>query len=135
MKILFAATPLTGHVNPLLALARLAADRGDEILFVTGAGFEAKVRIAGFRFAPLIAEGHLEGIALGLGGQRAAEHQAVAVIGGGRQHDGGPVPGLLVPGLRRELQPDHVAGIGNEFRRPHDPPQRRTPRPRAGCRK
>lgn len=57
MKILFAATPLTGHVNPLLALALLLASRGDEVLFVTGAAFEAKVKAAGLRFVPLVAEG------------------------------------------------------------------------------
>lgn len=60
MKVLLAATPLTGHVNPLLALARLVAARGDDVLFVTGAAFRAKVEVAGFRFAGIVAEGDPE---------------------------------------------------------------------------
>lgn len=60
MKVVFAATPLTGHVNPLLSIARLAAARGDAVLFVTGSAFAAKVRAAGLRFAELVAEGEPE---------------------------------------------------------------------------
>ena len=60
MKVLFVATPLTGHVNPLLSLARLAQARGDGVLFVTGAAFADRVRAAGLRFAGLVAEGEPE---------------------------------------------------------------------------
>ncbi|WP_336487877.1 glycosyltransferase [Methylobacterium nigriterrae] len=49
MKILLAATPLTGHINPLLALARLAAARGDEVVVTTSAAFAPRVAAAGFR--------------------------------------------------------------------------------------
>ncbi|HET7380451.1 MAG TPA: hypothetical protein VFJ24_10455, partial [Gaiellales bacterium] len=37
MKLLFAARPLTGHVYPLLPLARAASARGHEVAFATGA--------------------------------------------------------------------------------------------------
>lgn len=52
MKLLFAASALVGHINPLLAIARQAAARGDEIVFATAPAFRSKVEAAGFRFAP-----------------------------------------------------------------------------------
>lgn len=52
MKILIAATPLTGHVNPLLAIGGAAAARGDEILVLSDEMFRMKVEAAGLRFAP-----------------------------------------------------------------------------------
>ncbi|MFE1601410.1 nucleotide disphospho-sugar-binding domain-containing protein [Methylobacterium sp. ID0610] len=52
MKLLLAATPLTGHINPLLAIARLAAARGDEIVVTTASDFRPKVEAAGFRCIP-----------------------------------------------------------------------------------
>ncbi|CAA2157403.1 4'-demethylrebeccamycin synthase [Methylobacterium brachiatum] len=52
MKILIAATPLTGHVNPMLAIGRAAAARGDDVLVLTDPAFQAKVEEAGLRFTP-----------------------------------------------------------------------------------
>ncbi|MCJ2012223.1 glycosyltransferase [Methylobacterium sp. J-076] len=52
MKVLLAATPLTGHVNPMLAVGRLLADRGDAVTFVTDPAFAPQVQAAGFRFVP-----------------------------------------------------------------------------------
>ena len=49
MKILIAATPLTGHVNPLLAIGRTAATRGDDVLVLTDPAFRPKVEAAGLR--------------------------------------------------------------------------------------
>jgi UDP:flavonoid glycosyltransferase YjiC (YdhE family) len=57
MKILIAATPLTGHVNPLLAVGRAAAARGDAVLVLTDPAFRPKVEAAGLRFTPY-ADGH-----------------------------------------------------------------------------
>lgn len=57
MKLLFAASPLVGHINPLLAIAGFAASRGDEVVVTTSAAFGAKVEAAGFRFAPNVADG------------------------------------------------------------------------------
>ncbi len=53
MKIVFAATPAPGHLNPLLAIARLARARGDEALVVTGRALAPHVEAAGLRFIPL----------------------------------------------------------------------------------
>lgn len=52
MKLLLAATPLTGHVNPLLAVARAASERGDEVVVTTSEDFRRKVEEAGFRCRP-----------------------------------------------------------------------------------
>ncbi len=56
MKVLLAATPAIGHVNPLLAIARMAKARGDDVLFTTAGVFQEKVEAAGARFVPLAAE-------------------------------------------------------------------------------
>lgn len=53
MKILFAATPALGHLNPLLAVAHLARARGDESIVVTGRALASHVEAAGLRFIPL----------------------------------------------------------------------------------
>lgn len=50
MKILIAATPLTGHVNPLLAVGRAAAARGDDVRVLSDALFRDRVEAAGLRF-------------------------------------------------------------------------------------
>ncbi|MGU3451941.1 glycosyltransferase [Methylobacterium sp. 391_Methyba4] len=52
MKVLIAATPLTGHVNPLLALGRLLSARGDAVLVTTAEEFRARVEKAGLGFVP-----------------------------------------------------------------------------------
>ncbi len=56
MRILFAALPAIGHVNPLLAIARMAKARGDDVLFTTGRLFKGTVEAAGVRFVPLADE-------------------------------------------------------------------------------
>lgn len=60
MKILFAASPIIGHVNPLLAAARLLQDAGHEIAMLTGSRFGAKIEAAGVRFYPLPADVDLD---------------------------------------------------------------------------
>jgi UDP:flavonoid glycosyltransferase YjiC (YdhE family) len=56
VKILFAATPVAGHLNPLLAIARMALARGDEALIATGSNFRSAVEKVGARFLPLARE-------------------------------------------------------------------------------
>lgn len=51
MKILMACTPAIGHLNPLLAIARIAQSRGDEVVLTTGTWLEPRVVEAGVRFA------------------------------------------------------------------------------------
>ena len=60
MKVLIAATALTGHVNPLLAIARMLTSRGDTIVFATAERFRRKVESAGFRFEPVADDGAAE---------------------------------------------------------------------------
>lgn len=60
MKVLFAATPLTGHVNPMLAIAKSMIARGDTVLMMTSAAFRLKVESAGLRFVPFQSEGDAE---------------------------------------------------------------------------
>lgn len=51
VKILIAATPLIGHLNPLLAIGSLLASR-DDVVVTTDPAFAGKVEHAGLRFAP-----------------------------------------------------------------------------------
>ena len=53
MKILFASTPATGHVNPLLAITRMLLAEGHEITFLTGTAFRARIESCGAKFFPL----------------------------------------------------------------------------------
>lgn len=54
MKILFAATPAAGHLNPLLAIAHMVLARGDEALVATAAYLRTSVDASGARFLPLV---------------------------------------------------------------------------------
>ena len=60
MKVLIAATPLMGHINPLLAIGRLLAQRGDKVLVTSSAAFAMKVEGAGLRFASYPDDGSAE---------------------------------------------------------------------------
>jgi len=50
MKILIASTPATGHLNPLLAIARLLVAEAHEIAFLTGSVFRARIEAVGAKF-------------------------------------------------------------------------------------
>src|SRR5262245_49155487 len=50
MKILFASTPATGHLNPLLAITRILLAEGQEIAFLTGTAFRAHIESSGAKF-------------------------------------------------------------------------------------
>lgn len=52
MKILFAAMPFDGHVNPLTALAAHLRDRGHDVRFYTGASFAARLSRLGLDHVP-----------------------------------------------------------------------------------
>jgi len=52
MKVLIAATALTGHINPLLTVGRLLAARGDSVVMTTAERFRGTVEAAGLRFSP-----------------------------------------------------------------------------------
>jgi UDP:flavonoid glycosyltransferase YjiC (YdhE family) len=47
VKILIASTPENGHVNPMLAVARILTSNGHQVAFYTGAAFRARVEANG----------------------------------------------------------------------------------------
>lgn len=53
LRILMAATPMAGHVNPLLGAARGLIARGHEVVFNTGSVFKDAIEKIGARFVPL----------------------------------------------------------------------------------
>jgi MGT family glycosyltransferase len=52
MKIGFVSLPLSGHLNPMTALARKLQSRGNEVLFIGVADVEPIVRAANLTFEP-----------------------------------------------------------------------------------
>jgi MGT family glycosyltransferase len=52
-RLLFAAIPASGHVNPMLAVAEALSARGDDIIFHTGELFRERIEAAGLRFVPI----------------------------------------------------------------------------------
>ncbi len=52
-RILVATTPVPGHVNPVATLTRRLVDRGNEVVWYTGAGFAPAVEATGARHAPI----------------------------------------------------------------------------------
>ncbi len=60
MKLLLAATPARGHLNPLLAIARMAKARGDEVIVTTSSPFASAVKAVGARFIALAAGADLD---------------------------------------------------------------------------
>ncbi len=52
-RILVATTPVPGHVNPVATLTRRLVERGNEVVWYTGAGFAAAVEATGARHAPI----------------------------------------------------------------------------------
>lgn len=53
MKVLMASTPATGHLNPMLAIARILIDEGHEVTLLSGTGLRDRVEHGGARFRPL----------------------------------------------------------------------------------
>lgn len=51
-RLLFAASPIYGHVAPMRAIAADLIGRGHEAVFITGTAFEDAVRSTGARFVP-----------------------------------------------------------------------------------
>ena len=60
MKILMASTPAVGHLNPLLAIARILRSRGDEVILTTATSLSSRVIEAGVRFEPLAPEADID---------------------------------------------------------------------------
>src|ERR1700730_7371566 len=60
MKILIPTTPIPGHLNPLLGLARILVKHGHEVLVQTENRFKPMVEAAGIPFIPLLPEADVE---------------------------------------------------------------------------
>src|SRR5208282_5693053 len=61
MKILFASTPATGHLNPLLAIVRILRAEGHEITFLTGSVFRDRIESSGAKFVSLQGRADFDG--------------------------------------------------------------------------
>lgn len=55
-NVLLTATPLFGHVNPMLGIGRGLRERGHQVTLLTGRSFAAATRAAGLHFVPLPTE-------------------------------------------------------------------------------
>ncbi|KAA0122329.1 glycosyltransferase [Methylobacterium sp. P1-11] len=53
MKVLLCSTPATGHLNPLLAIARMLAENGHEVMVLSGSAFRDRITAVGARFVAL----------------------------------------------------------------------------------
>jgi MGT family glycosyltransferase len=60
MKVLIASTPATGHLNPLLAVARGLIDERHEVTFLTGSVLRPRVEEIGAGFRTLPADADLD---------------------------------------------------------------------------
>ena len=60
MKILIASMPATGHVNPMLAIARILMTDGHEVAVYTGSAFRARVEAARAEFFSLPPDADLD---------------------------------------------------------------------------
>jgi hypothetical protein len=61
MNILFASTPATGHINPLLALVHMLRAEGHVITFLTGSVFRDRIENGGAKFASLQGAADVDG--------------------------------------------------------------------------
>jgi MGT family glycosyltransferase len=52
-RILLASTPVPGHVTPISVLARRLVERGNDVVWYTGAGFADQVTATGARHEPI----------------------------------------------------------------------------------
>ncbi|WP_454627076.1 glycosyltransferase [Bradyrhizobium cenepequi] len=60
MKVLIASTPATGHLNPLLAVARGLIDERHDVTFLTGSALRSRVEAIGAKFRALPADADLD---------------------------------------------------------------------------
>jgi UDP:flavonoid glycosyltransferase YjiC (YdhE family) len=60
MKVLLAATPLTGHVNPILSIGRILVSHGHEVVLNTATSIGRRAGDIGARFVPFPPEADLD---------------------------------------------------------------------------
>ena len=78
MKILFVSTPLTGHLNPLLAIGRMLIAEGHEVVCLSGSDFRDRIEGIGAEFRPFSAIADLNRGDAERGGCRTASHTSRA---------------------------------------------------------
>lgn len=60
-SVLLCATPVHGHVTPVLAVATFLVDHGHRVRFLTGSRYQDKVEATGAEYLPLPAEADYDG--------------------------------------------------------------------------
>jgi UDP:flavonoid glycosyltransferase YjiC (YdhE family) len=53
MRIVIASSPITGHVNPVVAIGRILIDEGHEVIGISGNAFRKRFEDIGAAFYPL----------------------------------------------------------------------------------
>jgi len=106
MKIGFLSLPLTGHLNPMTALARKLQSRGHEVVFIGVPDIEPVVRAANLDFVPFCVDEYPPGSVARLWSPIASLHGLQVVRFTAREL----VPGLLRAGL--EHLPGKIAENG-----------------------
>jgi MGT family glycosyltransferase len=119
MKILVASTPATGHINPLVTIARFLVEDGHEVVFHSGTEFRRRIESSGARFQALLGKAdvdfrdllaiapELEGVEPGLDAMRIAM-QAIFIDRVADQHES------LRQGLE-DFQADAIIGDDTFF--------------------
>ena len=108
MKIGFVSLPVSGHLNPMTALARKIQARGNEVVFIGFPDAEAAIRAANLRFVPFCeSEYPIGSIGKALGG--VAKLHGLDVL---RHSCREVVPGQLQAAL--EHLPEKIAETGVE---------------------
>ena len=108
MKIGFVSLPVSGHLNPMTALARKMQARGNEVVFIGFPDAEAAIRAANLRFVPFCeSEYPMGSIGKALGG--VAKLHGLDVV---RHSCREVIPGQLQAAL--EHLPEKIAETGVE---------------------
>jgi MGT family glycosyltransferase len=64
MKIILAAAPAAGHLNPILSVARLLVDAGHDVVIISASAFKGRIVNAGFHFRALSGKADFDGTRL-----------------------------------------------------------------------
>ena len=108
MKIGFVSLPVSGHLNPMTALARKMQARGNEVVFIGFPDAEAAIRAANLRFVPFCeSEYPMGSVGKALGG--VAKLHGLDVV---RHSCREVIPGQLQAAL--EHLPEKIAETGVE---------------------
>src|SRR5688500_10402121 len=101
MRVLFVASPMVGHVLPLLPLADALRDAGHDVLLATGPGGVAAARSGGIEVRD-VAPGLKVGPSFG---KVALRHPVLALRGADGRDRGTEFVGMLFAGLAARMVP------------------------------